>query len=464
MPAKKRKRRSGITFFLTLVFVAGLSAGGIWLIYTVKNLPSPEYLFSRKIVESTKIFDSSGSVLLYEIHGEEKRTVIPAEEMPNAVKNAAVAIEDANFYRHRGVDLRGILRALVKDLVSRDLRQGGSTITQQLIKNSLLTRERTVARKVREALLAIALESRLDKEKILELYLNQIPYGQNAYGIEAAAQTFFGRHARDLSIAEAALLAALPRAPSYYSPYGQHKDELLKRKDLIIEREYGLGYISATEAEKAKKEALKFLPAAKNIRAPHFVMYVRDYLVSRYGEDEIDKESAEKNERLVKARNMALVGVNPKNGDILAMVGSRDYFDIERDGNFNVATALRQPGSAFKPFVYATAFGKGFIPDTVLFDIFTEFNPNCTPEGLPRPGTNLNPKDCYHPQDYDERFRGPVTLRQALGSSLNVPSVKLLYLAGIEDSIRTAEAMGISSLGARERFGLSLVLGGAEVK
>lgn len=487
---KKLRRRAGTA---RRIFAAGSVAaaaaailGGGFIALTLRTLPAPEDLFSRRVIQSTKIYDRTGAVLLYEIHGEEKRTVIPFVEIPASAKNAAIAIEDANFYGHAGIDLKGILRAFFADLTSGNLSQGGSTITQQLVKNSIIGNERTIRRKIREAILAIVLETRLSKEKILDLYLNQIPYGSNAYGIEAAAETFFGKHAQDLTVAESALLAALPRAPSYYSPYGQHKAELLKRKNVVIDRMASLGYVSMDEAKRAKSEPLAFLPAAKNIRAPHFVMFIRDYLVSRYGEEEVEQgglvvtttldwkmqqaaeeivaKGAERNEQLIQAHNMALVAINPKSGEILAMVGSRDYFDVANDGNFSVATALRQPGSAFKPFVYATAFKKGFRPETILFDVPTEFNPLCTPDGASRPGTTVAAGDCYHPQNYDETFRGPVTLRQAIAQSLNVPSVKLLYLAGIDDSIRTAEDLGITSLKNRERFGLSLVLGGAEVR
>lgn len=460
--------------------------GGTVAAFTLYNLPSPQELSSRRIIQSTKIYDRSGSVLLYEIHGEERRSVIPFAEIPAVVKNATIAIEDANFYRHAGIDLTGIARALVTDVLMGDFRQGGSTITQQLVKNALLGHERTISRKVKEAIYAMVLESRLGKEDILGLYLNQIPYGQNAYGIEAAAQTFFGKHARDLGLREATILAALPVAPTYFSPYGQHAGELLERSDHILERMTELGYITADERTRAKAEEPTFLPAAKNIRAPHFVMYVRQYLIERYGEDDVEsgglavvtsldwklqekaervvREYAERNDRLIKARNMALVAIDPKTGQILAMVGSRDYFDLEQDGNYNVATALRQPGSAFKPFVYATAFAKGFRPETVLFDVPTEFHPSCTPDGEPAPGASIRAEDCYHPQNYDETFRGPVTLRSSLAQSLNVPSVKLLYLAGIEDSMRTARDLGLTTLQDASRYGLSLVLGGAEVK
>ena len=428
--------------------------GGVAVALTLRHIPAPEELFAQHIVQSTKIYDRTGAVLLYEIHGEIKRTVVPLREVPASARNATVATEDASFYSHGGVDFRGILRAIFVDVTSGAFRQGGSTITQQLVKQALLGNERTLVRKFKEAILAIYFDARLNKDTILDLYLNQIPYGSNAYGIEAAAQTFFGKHARDLSIAESAILAGLPRAPSYYSPYGQHKDELLKRKNYIIDRMRNLGYISPEEANQAKNSQLKFLPATKNIRAPHFVMYVRDYLIQTYGEDVVNEggltvtttldwklqgeaekivaAGAEKNEKLIKAHNMALVAIDPKSGDILAMVGSRDYFDIDRDGNYNIATASRQPGSAFKPFVYATAFRKGFTPDTVLFDVPTEFNPLCTPDGVPR-DSRVSAKDCYHPENYDEKFRGPVTLRTAIAQSINVPSVKVLYLAGIND-------------------------------
>ena len=272
----------GITVSLFVV-IAALSSAVI-----LRALPNPDELFERRVIQSTKIYDRSGSVLLWEIHGEERRTVVPLSEIPPAVKNATVSIEDAGFWRHRGIDIRGILRALAADIRSGDFRQGGSTITQQLVKNSLLGHERTLSRKLREAIYALAVESRLPKEKILELYLNQIPYGQNAYGIEAAAETFFGKRATELSAAEAALLAALPRAPSYYSPYGEHLEELLARKNHILERMESLGYLAAEETAAAKAERLEFLPASRGIRAPHFVMFVRDYLVERYGEEEVE--------------------------------------------------------------------------------------------------------------------------------------------------------------------------------
>lgn len=492
---KKKFLKKFAPFFLAIFFF-GLVGGGLILASLLKDLPDPSKLGERKVVESTKIYDRTGGVLLYEIHGEEKRTVIPFDKIPPWVKNATVALEDANFYKHRGVDLRGIVRALFVDFSRGELSQGGSTITQQLIKNSILGRERTIKRKIKEAILAMLLESRYSKDEILHLYLNQIPYGSNAYGIEAAAETYFATSTQHLSVSQAAVLASLPKAPTYYL---NHTDELLARKDFALSRLAERGYITAEEAEATKKEKITLrIKASSGIRAPHFVMYVRELLTQKYGEEAVEegglvvrttldwplqeeaerivKEGAEFNEKAIKAYNAALVAIDPRNGEILSMVGSRDWHQEQPlpegcspgvncffDPKVNVATSLRQPGSAFKPFVYATAFQKGYSPETVVFDVPTEFNPLCAPDGKPN-DPRVKEEDCYRPGNYDEKFRGPVTLRQAIAQSLNVPSVKVSYLAGVEDSIHTAESMGITTLKDRSRFGLSLVLGGAEVK
>ncbi len=470
---------------------------GSWKIYSILlDLPNPERLTERTVAESTKIYDRTGKVLLYEIHGEEKRTVIPFDQIPEHIRRATLIAEDINFYTHHGLDWRGILRAFAKNLMKGTIIQGGSTITQQLVKNSILSDERTYTRKIKEAVFALAVETRYSKDEIFELYLNQIPYGSNAYGIAAAAETFFGKKVSDLSLSESALLAALPRATTYYSPYGTHKDELFKRRDWILDRMTSSGFIKENDAEYAKKEIFIFAPPKNMIRAPHFVFFIQEYLNAQYGEDLIEKgglrvittldwklqteaekiikEGAERNEKLVDAKNAALVAIDPKTGDILSMVGSRDYWsealpkncapgiNCKFDPFVNATTRLRQPGSAFKPFVYATAFQKGYTQNTVLFDVKTEFNPLCNSDGSPGPQIK-NPDDCYHPKNYDNTFRGPVTLRQAIAQSLNVPSVKLLYLAGVDDVISTARSMGISSLTDPKRYGLSLVLGGAEV-
>ncbi|MBU6415472.1 penicillin-binding protein, partial [Patescibacteria group bacterium] len=470
--------------FLFITLFAMAAAGSVVFAYLLRTLPDPVKISQRKTVESTKIFDRTGTVLLYEIHGEEKRTSISFEEIPQAVKQATIAVEDANFYQHPGIDVRGILRAFIVDLVSSSLSQGGSTITQQLIKNSFLGGERTMIRKIKEVVLAVRLESKYSKDQILNLYLNEIPYGSNAYGIEAAAETFFGKSASDLTLREISILASLPRAPSYYSPYGNHKNELFARADFILEKMFKSGFISEEAYHDAQKEKVSFVQPARGMLAPHFVIMVRDYLTQKYGEDAIEngglkvittldwrmqqeaekilKEGVEHNAKTIHATNGALVATDPKSGDVLALVGSKDYFDTQHEGNFNVATAPRQPGSAFKPFAYAAAFTKGFTPETVLFDVPTEFNPTCPPDGASETGNDGNP--CYHPKNYDGKFRGPITLRQSIAQSINVTSVKLLYLAGIDEAIKLAQSLGITTINDRSRLGLSLVLGGAEVK
>ena len=491
-PKKNRRAR----FFILSLFVAAGGAGA-WSAYSlVRDLPNPQRISERAVIQSTKIYDRTGAILLYDIHGEEKRTVIPSDQIPAEIINATVAAEDIRFYRHGGIDWRGILRAFFTNLQRGGAVQGGSTITQQLVKKALLSDERTYVRKVKEILLALMLERTYGKDEIVTMYLNQIPYGSNAYGISAAAQTFFGKKPSELSVAEAAALAALPNAPTRYSPYGSHKDDLLKRKDWILERMRAAGFITEDQLSEARGQRLAFTPPREDMRAPHFVQYVREYLDEKYGADFVEqgglrvittldwdiqqkaeaavREGAERNEKLVRAYNAALVATDPKTGEILAMVGSRDYgakpepagcapgVNCKFDPFVNVATRMRQPGSAFKPFVYATAFKKGYMPETVLFDVRTEFNPLCNSDGSPGPQIR-DPKTCYHPQDYDGAFRGPVSVRQALAQSLNVPSVKLLYLAGISDSMQTARDLGITTLTAPDRYGLSLVLGGAEV-
>lgn len=480
--------KSFLVLFFVL-FITGLAlATGVFL-YVAKDLPSPEIIVSRRVSESTKIYDRTGAVVLYDIHGEEKRTIIPWESIPESIKLATLASEDNSFYDHQGLDFKGIIRAFVKNIKTLDITQGGSTITQQLIKNALLGQGQTysqkITRKIREALLSIEIERRYTKDQIFWMYLNQIPYGSNAYGIESASEVFFGKAAKDLTAAQSALLASLPKAPSYYSPHGDNLKETLARKDNLLLKMKNLGYISEDEYQTATKENLVFRPPRENILAPHFVIIVRDYLIKKYGigmvengglqiittldrqlqkiAEEAVSKYAEKNEKLYKAKNAALTAIDPRSGQILAMVGSRDYFDIANEGNFNVATAKRQPGSAFKPFAYAMALQKGFTDSTVLFDYKTEFNPECsaqTNEEKDKYGI-----DCYHPQNYDGNFRGPVTMRQSLAQSLNIPSVQTLYLAGINDTIDLAQNMGITTLQEnRQNFGLSLVLGGAEVK
>ena len=471
-----------ITFFLLCAVI-----GGILLFVWIKSIPIPDFqsFNERKVVQSTKIYDRTGKIILYDIHENIKRTVIPYEDIPIYIKNATVAIEDSNFYQHRGISITGIIRAFMTNIKSGKIKgQGGSTITQQLIKNTFLTPEKTFTRKIKEVILSFKLERAVSKEEILTLYLNEVPYGGSNYGIEAASQSFFNKSAKDLNLAESAYLAALPQAPSYYSPYGIHTDELEQRKNLVLKRMLDLSFIEEGTYEENKNKKITFTnPDEKNIKAPHFVMFIKNYLEENYGEDmaengglkvittidlDLQKEAeklvfdySKENEEKFNAKNAGLVAVDPKTGQILVMVGSKNYFDENYEGKFNVTLAKRQPGSAFKPFVYATAFKRGYTPQTVVFDLKTEFNSSCNPDGSPKEGTKE--EECYHPVNYDGIFRGPITLKDALAQSINIPAIKTLYLAGLKNSLETAQSLGITTLTDPLRYGLTLVLGGGEV-
>src|SRR3989344_675062 len=479
-----RKLFNALAMLFLWLFVIGSIMLLSFFLYLQRTLPDPESIATRKVGESTKIYDRTGEILLYDIHGEEKRTIIPWEQIPDTIKKATLASEDSDFYNHKGLDLRGIARAFFKDVMSLGVSQGGSTITQQLVKKALLGDERTISRKIKEAVLSIEIERKFTKDEIFWMYLNQIPYGSNAYGIESAAKEFFDKKASQLTFAEAATIASVTKAPSYYSPFGNHVKELLTRKDSILARMKTIGFISETEYNEALAQKLEFKSSKEDIQAPHFVIMVKEYLSSKYGENAVEnggfkiittldsnlqliaEEVVSKysaiNKEKYKATNASLVAIDPKTGDVLALVGSKDYFNIADEGNFNVAIANRQPGSSFKPFAYAVALEKGYPDDTVVFDLKTEFNPNCKPDSSQT--KDRYGLDCYHPQNYDGKYRGPVSLRQGLAQSLNVPSVKVLYLAGINDTMELAEKMGITTLNDKTRFGLSLVLGGAEVK
>lgn len=452
---------------------AAWSAAGLVILsaflfaWYARDLPTPGKIRRQRPIEATQILDRNGNAL-YAVFGEEKRMSIPDSEIPDVVKKATIAIEDKNFYEHYGVDILGIARGVILKPLSGQRAQGGSTITQQYVKNALLSPERTVDRKIKELILALELEAVFTKDEILALYLNEIPYGSNAYGIEAAAETFFNKHAKDLTLAQAATLAALPQRPTYYSPYGTHVEDLMNRQKLVLSRMQEVGFITEEERLAAEAEEIAFIPRREQILAPHFVLYVRDLLVEKYGEQMVlegglrvtttlDIETqrlaeqaiataAEKNLSRYQASNAALVSVDPATGQVLAMVGSVDYFDTENQGNFNVATASRQPGSSFKPLVYATGFKDNWNPASVLWDVPTDFGGN------------------YKPQNYNGRFSGPTTIRSALANSLNIPAVKMLAIASIDEVIEQAQSMGITTLTDPDRYGLSLVLGGAEVK
>ncbi|MBX4211546.1 MAG: penicillin-binding protein [Candidatus Yanofskybacteria bacterium] len=470
-----------------ILFVWGGVIGAIlifsYLIYLESTLPDPESIAVRRVKESTKIYDRTGEVLLYDIYDEEKRTIIPWQQIPETIRQATLAAEDSNFYNHKGFDIKGILRAFVRNLQKGEIAEGGSTITQQLVKKALLGDEQTPTRKIRELMLAIEIERRFSKDEILWMYLNQIPYGGNAYGIESASQTYFGKPASQVTLSEAALLAALPQSPSYLSPYGSHTDQLYARKNFILRRMKELGYIDEKTSQEASAQQFTFKPKAVGISAPHFVIMAKEYLEKRFGEEmvagggfkiittldaKLQKNAedlvahyAEINTKNYRASNAALVAIDPRTGDVLSLVGSKNYFDQAAEGNFNVATANRQPGSAFKPFAYAAAFDKGYPDTTVLFDVRTEFNPLCS--GAANQVRDRQGNLCYHPQNYDGRYRGPISMRDSLQQSINVTSVKTLYLAGINDTVTLAKKMGITTLDNTQP-GLALVLGGAEVK
>lgn len=492
-------------FALSLLFL---------FVYYAKDLPRPEKFIERELAQSTKIYERTGKVLLYEIYGEEKRTWVPLEKIPKNLQLAVITAEDANFYHHIGIDFNGIFRSFLLDLKVKKPVYGGSTIPQQLIRSTFLSNKKTIGRKIREIILALELDRSYPKNQILEWYLNQVPFGQNAYGVEAASQTYFKKPVSELDLAESATLAALIRAPYRLSPYGKNKDDLLARKDYILDRMAREGYLSLNQLKEAKEEKLNFAENKIEIKAPYFTLWVKQKLEEKYGQDflkeeglkvytSLDWEMQKIAERAVKegiernkkyrAFNGALLALDPQTGQILAMtVGTGNYYEKPYpegcetgvnclfDPKFNVIIGTkknpgRQPGSAFKPFAYAVAFKqKRFDDKFKIKDEETNF-------GI------WGGKE-YIPRNYDKRFRGTVTLREALAQSINVPSIKVLYLAGLKNNekfvdtnnfkgkektfleglkktIKEAKAMGITTLNKPCSFyGPSIVLGGGEVK
>lgn len=456
------KKRYGILLIpLVLILI-------VFYIFILKDLPSPTRLTSSNIPQSTQIFDRKGE-LLFTIYGKKNQTFVPLSAVPKHMQQATIAIEDKDFYQHGPIDLRGIARSVIS-ITFRNQVQGGSTITQQLVKNSLLTPERTILRKIKEVLLSFATESLYSKSQILEMYLNQTPYGGTAWGVEAAARTYFGKHAKDLTLSESALLSGLPEAPTTFSPFGSHPELAKKRQEEVLKSMYEEKYITKAELNKALKEEVHYKNLSNNIKAPHFVLYVKDLLIKKYGEKAVEQGGlkvttsldlsiqdmaqatvAAEVESLKYSRvtNGASLVTNPATGEILAMVGSHDYFDIERDGNVNVTLALRQPGSSIKPINYAVGLLNGYTAATPFVDQKVCF---------PNPG-----RSPYCPVNYDGKFRGVIQVRQALANSINIPAVKMLKLNGIPAMIATASAMGITTFNDQSRYGLSLTLGGGEV-
>lgn len=434
-----------------------------------KDLPSVMELTTSQPIVSSKILDRNGQVL-YSVYKDENRTLVPLSFISDDLISATIAIEDKDFYTHHGFSTRGIIRAAISNSQT-GASQGGSTITQQLVKNRLLSPERTFTRKIKELILSVLVEGAYEKDEILSMYLNQVAYGGSTYGIEAASQRYFGKHASQLDLAEAALLAGLPQAPSVYSPYGANPDLAKQRQQEVLRRMVEDQYISQTEADEATQETLSFQKDQIEIQAPHFVMYVRQLLAEQYGEDRVTSEGLEirtsldlglqnKAQEIVtkevdqlkrlRISNGAALITNPKTGEILAMVGSTDYFDFAHDGQVNVTLRERQPGSSIKPLTYAIAIERGSTVNSIIQD---------------EPVTYISPgSPPYAPKNYDGKYHGNVTLKESLGSSYNIPAVKTLDSVGINTMISKAEEMGITTWKNRKRYGLSLTLGGGEVK
>lgn len=458
--------RKKVALSLTALSVIFLS---FYTIFLFKDIPNPTSLTKGPGAISTQILDRSGR-LLYEVYREQNRNPIKIIDLPEYIKQATISIEDKNFYRHFGLDFLGITRAAFNTLTGRRL-EGGSTITQQLVKNTLLADpKRTITRKIREAVLSLITEVVYSKDQILELYLNYAPYGGTAYGIETAAGVFFNKSARDLTLAEATLLAGLPQAPTKYSPFGANPTLAVNRQTQVLRRMVEDGYINQKQADAAKNEKLNFAAKRIQINAPHFALWVRDFLVDKYGEDLVNlgglrvtttldltlqeyaqaSLSAEiKKLKDLKISNGAALVTKPTTGEILAMVGSADYFNLENDGNVNVTTRPRQPGSSIKPINYAVGLMNGWTASTMFLDLPTCFSVTAQP--------------LYCPKNYDNTFHGATQMRFALGNSLNIPAVKMLALNGLESFVATASAMGISTFTDPSHYGLSLTLGGGEV-
>lgn len=475
------KKHTIIVLFLVLAGFCLFILSSILLTVALTPAPDINSFTARQIDQSTKIYDRTGQVLLYDYNRDAKRSVVKlADVSPNTI-NATLAIEDSSFYSHGGIRLSSILRAIFVNVVGGSFSQGGSTITQQVVKNELLTNRKSIARKINEWVLSIKLEQVYTKDQILEAYLNTIPYGSTLYGIEAASGAYFGKPAKDLSLAQAAYLAAMIQAPSYYSPYGSHKEELHARKDLVLEKMLSLGFIDDSAYKAAKAEQVSFSSTARNsIVAPHFVFYILDQLEKKYGQtalmsglkvittldsdlevkaESIVQQYALENVKKFNASNASLVALDPSTGQILAMVGSRNFFDKEIDGQYNATLSERQPGSTMKPFIYALALMRGYTRNTVIFDTPTQFSTVCNPTD------NFNKTHpCYAPENYDKKFRGPMTFETALAQSINVPAVKTLYLVGIQAAVSFAKSFGLDTLGDPNQYGLTLVLGGGEVR
>lgn len=434
----------------------------------IKDLPDPKTLSKRHQLLTTQIYDRNG-VLLYKLYKDENRTLVPLSKVPTNLINAVIAIEDKNFYEHYGFSLSGTLRAAITNIKNPEELQGGSTITQQLIKNTLLTKQKSVVRKIKEVILAVEAESIYTKDSILEMYLNEVGFGGPVYGVQAASQFYFDKNVSDLNLAEASFLAGLPQAPTRLSPFGVSKELGKARQKKVLDSMVENGYINSDQAITTYNEELTFSDPKTKILAPHFVGYITDMLLREYGEDifskgyqittsiDLDLQTLAQNAingELKRINNLgvtngAAIITNPSTGEILAMVGSKNFFDKTIDGQVNMTTSLRQPGSTVKPINYALAFENGLSPSTMIQD---------APISINIFGT------IYSPTNYDNRYHGTISLREALANSYNIPAVKLLMQNGIQNMARTATRMGITTWDDQSRFGPSMTLGSLEVK
>lgn len=450
--------------FFTIIFVV-IYQGYQFAI----SLPNPKLIGSINYPVSSQIFDRKGK-LLYEIYRDQNRTPVKLDDLPIFIRQATIAIEDKSFYSHNGISVTdGILRA-IKEMVLTGRLQGGSTITQQLVKSALLTPERTFSRKIKEIILALWVERIYTKNQILEMYLNHVPYGGSSYGVEEASKNYFNKSSKELTIGEAAFLAGLPQSPTIYSPY-TYPDLAKERRNDVLKKMKELGFISEEEFGTEVKKELIVVPPKQSIKAPHFVFYIKSLLEEEYGIHQVEEAGFRVNsslnldiqqavetilkEEIEKIKNLnvtngAVLVTNPQTGEILAMVGSKDYFE-NQTGAYNVATALRQPGSSIKPLLYSYAIEKGFYTAASIID--------------DSPVTyKISSYENYKPVNYDGKFHGKVTLRLALANSFNIPAVKILNTVGVEDFAVFAQKLGISSWNDPSRFGLSLALGGGEVR
>lgn len=456
-------------FFLGFIFSTVFIFTPLLMFIFLQDLPNPNILLHQESAQTTKIYDRKGK-LLHQIYANQNRTAVPLSEIPKNLQNATIAIEDRDFYSNPGFDVRAIVRSAIAD-VSGKPTQGGSTITQQLIKSELLTPEVSITRKVKELILAFWAEKIYSKQEILEMYLNEIPYGGTAWGVEAASQTYFGKNAKDLTLSESAFLAGLPNAPTAYSPFGQNPNLWKKRQKEVLTKMKEQKYISEKEEQDALSQELSFKPFQNPLYAPHFVMYVKDLLVKKYGlamverggltvRTSLDFDKQTMAEKIVRDQvdsyaylnltNGAALVTDPRNGDVLAMVGSKDYNGND-GGNYNATTALRQPGSSIKVVTYSDALTKRFTAATTIDDNPISFKPT---DGGP----------TYAPVNYSGTYHGTLTLRQALANSVNIPAVKLLNAVGVPSMVDLGKKMGISTWGDSQNYGLSITLGAAEVR